>query len=275
MIHVVTVLAGTSSYAQIAQRHAVRMAQLFHARLRVATVWEPESAGKPRRWARRGRPLPTTEVERISREAGNADILVEKSLRGEGLPDGLLAEARESDLLVVGLPECPTGEELVCRAIRHDEMPLLHKAECLVLVAYRDPAPIQSVLVDYPGGTEGKAALRAAGEVAIRTSAAVTVLSVNGSRENAEMLTSSARRYLEGFGTLEYSEYGARGTAGLRDRGASCCQVGCGGPGGRRLETDTACWNGSGAGPLHSRTNSRRPCRGRSWSSGRMAFAQL
>lgn len=199
MIHVVTVLAGTSSYARVAQKHAAKMAQLFGARLRVATVWEPESADQPQRTGKTWETLADEEVERISRDAGT-DILVESSLRGEGLLNGLLAEARETDLLVVALPECPTGDEPVCKAIRHDEMPLLHKAECLVLVVHKDLEPIQNVLVDYHPGTEGKAALRAAGEVAMRTSAAVTVLSVNGSREHAEMLASSAKRYLAGFG---------------------------------------------------------------------------
>lgn len=214
MIHVVTALAGTSNYAQIAQRHAVGMAQLFHARLRVATIWEQESPEPPYEIAGTWDSYADGEVDRISREAGGADIVVEKSMRGEGLPRGLLAEARESDLLVVGLPECPTGEEPACRAIRNDEMPLLHKAECLVLVAYRDPEPIKSVLVDYHGGTEGKAALRAAGEVASRSSAAVTVLSVNGSRENAEMLTSSAKRYLEPFGIASVTSVERLGQTG-------------------------------------------------------------
>lgn len=214
LIHVVTVLAGTSSYAQIAQRHAVKMAQLFHARLRVVTVWESESTEHSQGTGKIWDTLADEEVERISREAGNADILVEKSLRGEGLLDGLMAEARESDLLVLGLPECPTGEEPVCKAIRHDEMPLLHKAECLVLIVHRDPAPIRSVLVDYHGGTEGKAALRAAGEVALRTSAAVTVLSINGSREHAVMLAGSAKRYLAGFGLSDIASMERVGQTG-------------------------------------------------------------
>ena len=200
MIHVVTVPAGSSSYAEIGQRHAMRMAQLFQARLRVAMIWGTEdtegaNAGDVNWEARADK-----EVERISREAGNSDILVERSLRGEGLLMGLLAEARETDLLVLGLPECPTGDEPVCKAIRHNELPVLHKAECLILVVYRDPAPIQSVLVDYHGGSEGKAALRAAGELAIRASAAVTVLSIDQARDNAGMLAASGKRYLAGFG---------------------------------------------------------------------------
>jgi nucleotide-binding universal stress UspA family protein len=200
MIHVVSVLAGNSSHAQIAQRHAIRIAQLFRARLRVALIWEPEMTEAADMGGRTWEVIADEEVKRISQEAGDPSVLVESSLRGEGLHKGLLAEARETDLLVVGLPRCATDDEPLCKAIRHNELPLLPRAECLVLVVYEDPAPIRSVLVDYQGGTAGKTALRAAGEIAIHTSAAVTVLSVERAADLAELLTASAKRYLDGFG---------------------------------------------------------------------------
>lgn len=196
MVHVITVLAGQSDHAKTAQRHAIRMAQLFQASLRVAMIWEPEDNAGSITWEVRA----DKELERILLEAGSPDIQAERSLRGEGLLKGLLSEARETDLLVVGLPECAADDDLVCKVIRKQEPPLLRKAECLVLVVHRDPAPIQSVLVDYHGGVEGKAALRAAGEVAIRASAAVTVLCIDQIHEDAEMLTASGKRYLAGFG---------------------------------------------------------------------------
>lgn len=200
MIHIVTVLAGDSSYAGIGQRHAIRMARVFQARLRVAVIWEPGSTQEGEASGKTLEARADDEVERIMREAGNPDIPVETSLRGDGLLKGLLAEARETDLLVLGLPECPTGDEPVCKAIRHDELPLLHNAECMVMIVYRDPEPIHNVLVDYHGGIEGKAALRVAGDVASRVSAAVTVLSIDQAREYAGMLAVSANTYLAGFG---------------------------------------------------------------------------
>lgn len=199
MIHVVSTLSGNSSHAQIGQRHAIRIAQLFHAKLRVALIWEPDVTEQADTGGRTWEVLAADEVKRISREAGDPNLRVESSLRGDGLHKGLLAEARETDLLVIGLPRCATDDGPLCKAIREDELPLLQKAECLILVVYAEPTPIRSVLVGYQGGTAGKMALRAAGEIAIRTSAAVTVLSVDRAPDIAGLLTASAHRYLDGY----------------------------------------------------------------------------
>lgn len=199
MIHVVTVLAGSNDYAQIAQRHAIKIARMFGATLRVAVIWDPGTSLLEMPWEE----YADHQVERIRAEAGKRPIEIEKSLRGEGLFRGLLSEARETDLLVVGLPECATGNEPECKAIHHDELPLLHKAECLVLVVDRDPEPIHRVLVEYHGGVAGKAALRAAGEIAKHESAAVTVLCVDPTHDNAGLLTASGKSYLSAFGISE------------------------------------------------------------------------
>jgi nucleotide-binding universal stress UspA family protein len=68
--------------------------------------------------------------------------------------------------------------------------------------------------VDYHGGVEGKAALRVAGEIATRAKADVTVLSTDGSRENAEVFVGSAQRYLEGFGLQEVLGIARQGQTG-------------------------------------------------------------
>ncbi len=200
MIHVVSTLSGDSSHAHIGQRHAIRIAQLFHARLRVALIWEPEVTEQADTGGRTWEVLAADEMKRISRESGDPSLRVESSLRGEGLHNGLLAEARETDLLVIGMPRCATDDDPLCKAIRQDELPLLQKAECLTLVVYAEPAPIRSVLVGYQGGTAGKMALRAAGEIALLTSAAVTVLSVDRAPDIAGLLTASAHHYLDGYG---------------------------------------------------------------------------
>lgn len=201
MIHIVTVLAGESDYAEAAQEHALRMAQWFQARLRVVTTREPKDPQGPTTGRQSMESIGERAVEKLSLEARDGNVLVESSLRGEGLLEGLLAEARESDLLVVGLPPEPTeGAEHLLRAVRHAELPLLHKAECLVLVVCRPPRPIRKILVDYQGDTMGKTALRVAGEVAMRASAAVTVHCVDGDPRNAGVLSATAERYLAGFG---------------------------------------------------------------------------
>jgi len=200
MIHVITVLGGEGPCTQMAQRHGVRMAQLFQARLRVVTVWEAENTEELTGEGRSLEARADEEVVRVLRQVGDVRISAESSLRGEGFLNGLLAEARESDLLVVGLPERVSEDEPLFKAILHEETPLLHKAECLVLVVRETPRPIQRILVDYPGGLAGKAALRAAGEVAMRASASVTIHSVSWEPQTAGMLATSAERYLTGFG---------------------------------------------------------------------------
>lgn len=196
MIHVITVLAGQSNQAKIAQQHAVKLAQLFQAKLRIVMIWEPGDNPGSTTWEERT----DKEIERIRLETACPDISIERSLRGEGLQKGLLTEARETDLLVVGLPKCEADDDAVCKFIRKQEPSLLRKAECLVLVVHEETKPITNILVDYHGGVEGKAALRIAGELAIRSSAAVTLLCIDQIHENAEMLTASGKCYLGTFG---------------------------------------------------------------------------
>jgi len=200
MLHVITVLGGEGHCTQMAQSHGVRMAQLFQAKLRVVTVWESADTEELTADGRSLESRADEEVSRVLRQAGDIRISAESSLRGEGLLNGLLAEARESDLLVIGLPERASEDEPLFKVILHEETSLLHKAECLVLIVREAPHPIQKILVDYPGGLAGKAALRAAGEVAMRASASVTIHSVSGEPLVSEMLAASAERYLMGFG---------------------------------------------------------------------------
>jgi hypothetical protein len=201
MIHSVSVPAGDSDCAKAAQMHALRVAQWFHARLTVAITRAPSETQGSVAGDQSMESCGERVVAKLTEESGNAHTVVESSIRGEGLLKGLLAEARESDLLVVGLPaETTDGADPLVQAVRHHELPLLHKAECLVLVVSRPPQPVWRILVDYQGGTVGKGALRAAGEIAVRTSAAVTVLCVAGDIGVAGSLASSAERYLAGFG---------------------------------------------------------------------------
>ncbi|MHB1456088.1 MAG: hypothetical protein ACYC0V_04140 [Armatimonadota bacterium] len=196
MIHIVTTLAGQSEYAKIAQRHAVKTAQMFGARLRIVMIWEPEDNLTGISWEANA----DKEVERIKLDAGNPNITIERGLRGEGFLKGLIAESRETDLLIVGLPECDADDDFACKVIRKHKPSLLSNVECMFLVVHRDPEPIWNVLVDYHGGVEGKAALRMAGEIAIRASSAVTILCIDQVREDAEMFVSSGMRYLTRFG---------------------------------------------------------------------------
>lgn len=201
MIHTVVVLSGEGDCARAAQQHALEVARLFRARLRVLVTREPEDTQARPPSGPSMEAFAEREAANLSQDARNAGVTLETCIRGEGLLKGLLAEARENDLLVVGLPPQGTKDaDPLLQAVSHAEWPLLHRAECMVLVVHQHPQPIGRILVDYQGGTEGKDALRAAGEVAIRASAAVTVLSVDGDRSIAEALSTTAERYLAGFG---------------------------------------------------------------------------
>ena len=90
------------------------------------------------------------------------------------MPEALLAEARENDLLVIGLPERAKAEQdPVVAAVLQVERPLLRSAECMLLAVARPPEPVGSLLVNYEGGIGGKSALRVAGEIAMHASAKV------------------------------------------------------------------------------------------------------
>jgi hypothetical protein len=120
--------------------------------------------------------------------------------RGEGAIDGLLAEAKESDLLILGMPtEAAAVSDPVAEAMLHDELPVLRGAECSLLIVAEPPRKLGRALVNYQGGIEGKTALRMAGELAERTSAGLVVLSVQRDLSLASMLTGTAEEYLKGF----------------------------------------------------------------------------
>src|SRR5690242_4021350 len=102
MIHSIAVPGGESDHARIAQRHAIQMAQLFRAQLRVVLTWEADdterayAVGAPDEILQS---LVDEEMANFSLEAGQERLLVERSVHGGGLIEGALAAATESDLL--------------------------------------------------------------------------------------------------------------------------------------------------------------------------------
>jgi nucleotide-binding universal stress UspA family protein len=198
MIRTITVCAGDSFYDEVAFQHAIAMGSLFQARLRVVLVWEPGA---------RARDLPGNldryvreQADGLLKAAAHAGLTAEARFRGEGLPDGALREAREADLLIIGMPtEGAAHDDPLPRAILSSDLPLLRKAESAVLVVCSPPKPPDRVLVCYQGGTEGKAALRLAGHLAERAQAAVHVLSVQGAIVEAETCAATAAEYLDSF----------------------------------------------------------------------------
>ncbi|MFW6163518.1 MAG: universal stress protein [Planctomycetota bacterium] len=215
MIRTVTVCAGDSPFHDVAHQHALLMTTLFQGRLRGVLVWEPEAveayqasgAGEDINAAAR------RELKDLLEMAAEAGVTAAPRFQGKGMTDGLLAEAAECDLLVIGMPtEGVAQEDPLAKALLHDELPLLRKAESAVLVVCSPPKAPENVLVSYQGGMEGKAALRVAGHLAEAAEAAVHVLSVHGDLAEAERLAAVASEYLGGYDLPSLQTLGQTGS---------------------------------------------------------------
>ena len=200
VIATITTQAGDSRYAKAAQDYAFALSQALGARLRIIALWGEDTVPKD------------IDAEQVAEEAAQnivekakaAGIVVVESGRGD--KDGLLEEARMSDLFVVGMPtdQDLTEDDEMATRIQERERPLLHEAECSVLVVSKPPPrPIANVLVNYQGGIEGKSALRVAGELGIGCLSKVTVLSIHGDIGQASVMGQTAEEYLSVFNVAQ------------------------------------------------------------------------
>ncbi|MEW6752317.1 MAG: universal stress protein [Candidatus Latescibacterota bacterium] len=134
------------------------------------------------------------ELDRLRQSALAAGVAVVESRHGQGATRALLDEARHCDLLVLGLP-CGGGAE----AVVAEDRAVLRQAECALLVVCLPPRPVGTVLVDYQGGLEGKAALRLAGSWAEAVRVRLAVVSLGGDAASTAALCSHAQEYLGTF----------------------------------------------------------------------------
>lgn len=196
MIRTVTVYTGESDYAQAAQEHAIEMARQFSARLKVIEIWEAENGGmvddapEPAAGSKSG----------ILEAAERAGVRVVAESRGEGMPRSLLEEARETDLLVLGVPTNAEADETAEAArVFKKERPLLRKADCALLVVNQPPAPIRKILARYEEGSTGKAMLRMVAAIAERYQAHLGLLTIENDSVRATELAAAAAEYVKGF----------------------------------------------------------------------------
>ncbi len=125
------------------------------------------------------------EAEPLFEEARRrlAGLAVETRGFGGGSPAGVMTEIAEAegvDLIVLGSPHRGAVGRALIGSVAES---ILHGAPCAAMVAPRgyaaaEPGPLRRVAVAYDGTPEAKAALRAAEEVALRTGAAIRVLTV-------------------------------------------------------------------------------------------------
>jgi nucleotide-binding universal stress UspA family protein len=203
MIHSIAVPAGEDAYAVAAQDHAVELARRFRARLRVVIAFDASDqpnaedidGESPRQLAERS-------AEHTVTRARDLGLHAESAIRGEGILNGLLAEARAADLLVLGIPTREQAQnDRLADAILDDERPLFDRAESMVMIVSDPPQGLDRILVHYQGGVPGKQALRVAGELAERIGCPLVVASSSREELEAEVLTGTAEEYLAGFGT--------------------------------------------------------------------------
>lgn len=200
MICTITTQTGNSAYAKAAQEYALSLSNSLNARLRVVTKWDDEdvpSVVNALSIAKQG-------AHNVAELAGQLDIPVVESDCVD--QESVLGEAQMSDLFVVGMPTDAdvAHDDNQTAALQDHERPLLHDAECSILVVNKPPKrSIQNILVNYQGGIEGKAALRVAGELASGSGAKVTVLSLHGDISQASKMANTAKDYLAGYDLKE------------------------------------------------------------------------
>jgi len=200
MIHTVSVRTGDSNYARAAQKHAGYFASWFDARLCIVEVLDPQDAETLAHAGESPELLMETEADIAVKRTGVMVRRTESHFRGEGTTAGLLAESKETDLLVLGIPaDDQTNGSLIGEALVRDEIPLIRKAECSLLIVAEPPRKLGRILVNYHGGMEGKTALRLAGEIAERTAAEIVVVCIEHELPQAEIYCSTAEKYLKGF----------------------------------------------------------------------------
>jgi len=193
------VQAGESLVSQFALSHALELARLYSARLRIivtsANDWEPSEQGSGQQ-----REIFGTLNDRLDDASRTGRIQLETVFQGGDAVEGLLAEAGACDLLVIGMPTHQAGQlDAASEAIFHDDLPLFRKSDSAILVASSEAHPVTKLLVHYHGGTEGKWALRFAGEMAEKLAAALAVVSIAGTTLDAVALTNRAERYLAAY----------------------------------------------------------------------------
>lgn len=204
MLHTISVPTAPGKSAAAAYGHAVDLSKAFDATLRVNFVSEPletAEAEDPDLVARADTEARAT-FEPVRKIAEGAGVAASMSIRREGVAEGLLSTAAESDLVVLGLdPEHVDDDP----DRKKDYVRTIREAESSLAVVSEEPREMRKVLVAYEGGPEGKSALRLTGELAQRTGAEVVVSARHGDVAEAGRLENIARTYFEGFRDLNVS----------------------------------------------------------------------
>jgi nucleotide-binding universal stress UspA family protein len=199
VMRTITVCSGQSPYAKAAQQHALKVAKLFGARLKIVGIWNGDDTKATERGESQ-EALMREDCRRVAGSAERAGVPVAWSVRGDGMIRALLGEARETDLLVLGLPvEAERDTNDIATRLLKDELPVLRKAQCALLAVSEPPNALRRIVVRYEDDHSGKAALRWAGGIAEPCKGDVAVLVLEEDVTKAAELAGAAEQYLKGF----------------------------------------------------------------------------
>ena len=199
MIRTITVYTGDSDCAKAAQQHAIALAKHVSARLKVVGLYN-ESDDMHETGAEAAIDLVQQKRDTLVKEAERAGVKVATGLHDNGLTRGLLQEARETDVLVLGLPtEADMQSDDAAAHLVRKERPVLRKAQCALLLVNQPPKPINKILACYSKEPVAQRMLQMIGYMAEGYKARVGVFTISQDPTDATEVAVSAEEYLKGF----------------------------------------------------------------------------
>lgn len=200
MIRTVTVYTGDSDCAQAAQQHAIALAKHVSARLKIVGLGDAKQGFRDGSSTESVADLMQRKRASLAETAERAGVRVVSDVRGNGLKRGLLEEARETDVLVLGLPtEADMASDDAATHLVRKERPVLRKAHCALLLVNQPPVPVKRILACYDDEPVGQRMLQMAGSIAEAYQARIGVFANENDLAKARELADAAKAYLEGY----------------------------------------------------------------------------
>ena len=212
MIRTVTIYTGESDYAKAAQKHGMEIARLFGARLKIAGIWSNQTDSEQNVTPESSEGITGTQQEELIDTAQKSGINAEAVFRGEGLTEGLLEEAKETDLLVLGLATEEENEDKNTDRLVNAELPVLRRADSHLLIVNRKPSRTKTILAKYEPRNRGKAMLRMVGAMAEKYGARIDLLTTESRIADAVKTAESAVEYLKGYQPADVKTHARTGS---------------------------------------------------------------
>ncbi len=201
MIHSISVRTSDSPWSVAAQEHALRFAAAFNADIVSAGIWKQDTEhGIPGNEDIRD--IIKRPVEGFAERVRETGLNAETFYFEKGIFEGLDQLSRETDLLVLGIPDSQHSdlENSFLRLLGIHFLSILNEARSTVLAVKKTPDHLRNILIHNPGGLEGRHALRLGGMIAEKFEAGVHVLVQHtGIEESFCPEIDISRKYLSHF----------------------------------------------------------------------------